>query len=130
MRRTGKPNRRVVSLAAAVSLLLQSILFAWSLAGGAHGAPMLDAFGNPLCITSTHSDQAPGAPVDGRHLSCCTLACGASALLGVEPPAGPVLAAPLSTALDVVRPRIDSAGPPAERRTANPRAPPARLTRV
>lgn len=115
-------------MAAAVALLLQSLLLAWSMAGAAQGAPMLDAFGNPLCITTTHSDQAPGAPVDA-HLRCCTLACGSAGLIAAEPPAGPTLAAPLSISVAVIRPRIDSAEPPAERLTANPRAPP-RLIRV
>jgi len=65
-------------------LVLQSFLSVWATA--AMTAPMLDAFGNPLCITSIEHN---GTPPPGGHSTlpdCCTLGCNMpSHLLAADP---------------------------------------------
>lgn len=66
---------RSVALVAAYMFVVQSLIGAFAL--GASAAPtQLDAFGNPLCITS--SETADKEPDRGSHSSlpdCCTVAC-------------------------------------------------------
>lgn len=57
----------------ALVMLVQSFVLAWS-AAAAPSRPMLDIFGNPLCITSVEHD---GEPQDHSKLpNCCTSGCG------------------------------------------------------
>lgn len=65
-----------VALAAAAMLVLQGFLGAFAV-GTANASPMLDAFGNPLCITSVESHQTDTGHVDHTAMpDCCTVACG------------------------------------------------------
>lgn len=108
------------AIAIALILFVQTLSSAY--ATGVGPVP-LDAFGNPLCITSgNHS-----APADGAHggiESCCTLACTNAAPALDAPAAGGVVSAPrwlfatLSGALDM------TAAGPAFASSARPRAPP------
>lgn len=65
-----------VAFVAALLLIVQMVAGAFVL-GGANAAPMVDAFGNPLCITS---ETTGGASDDGqRHAGlpdCCSTLCG------------------------------------------------------
>jgi len=87
------------------------------------GPVQLDAFGNPLCVTSgSHS-----APADGTHggiQSCCTLACTNAAPALEAPTVGGVVAAPrwLSATLSGTL-HLTAVGP-AFASSARPRAPP------
>jgi hypothetical protein len=82
-KRTGT-SRTFVALAAAFVLVLQAFATAWA-AGVMPSGPMLDAFGNPLCITSTDQQTADHDGPAGDHSkmpNCCTMGCSnASALL-------------------------------------------------
>lgn len=64
----------IVVLVAALMLALQSAAGAFAL--GQPTSPLLDRFGNPLCITS--ADHAPGEPErhHGALPDCCSLTCG------------------------------------------------------
>ncbi|HTV68586.1 MAG TPA: hypothetical protein VMF90_08620 [Rhizobiaceae bacterium] len=115
---------RTVAFAAALVLLLQAFITSWSLAAPLHD-PQLDAFGNPLCITS--GDRGVHSPADtpGNTLDCCALSCSLSST---------VLAAPTFDSAPV---QHDAAGrliafptrepaPPvrAEHASGSPRSPP------
>lgn len=67
----------MVALAAVVLFALQALLGTFAFAAGT-GPSMVDAFGNPLCITHTEEQQPASAPGTDRSLApdCCTLACG------------------------------------------------------
>lgn len=66
--------RRWIALAAGLVFVVQTLTVAWT-AGAMAAGPQLDAFGNPLCITSTdHHNPAPA----GKHSKlgdCCTFGC-------------------------------------------------------
>lgn len=78
--RHGGDHRSLIALTAICALILQSYFFAW--AAAAPPAHPVDAFGNPLCVTSTDDGAgAPGQPHDVAD--CCALGCGAVATLAV-----------------------------------------------
>lgn len=111
--------------AAAILLVFQSSLSAFAI-GAASGPMPLDAFGNPLCITS--SDISPQDGESGQPPAlheCCTLGCAAGQSLatpqehadaiGIERTSASIL--PVALAQDRVQPDDYHPG--------NPRAPPA-----
>jgi hypothetical protein len=77
--------RTFAALVAACVIVLQSFFTAWA-AGAMPIQPMLDIFGNPLCITSL--DKGNKGPV-GDHSKlpdCCTFGCTmGSSVLAVAP---------------------------------------------
>ncbi len=82
-------SRTFVALAAAFVIVLQSFATAWA-SGSMPSGAMLDAFGNPLCVTS--ADQPSVALGDsgpsGDHSkmpNCCTLGCSMVSPLLVTP---------------------------------------------
>jgi hypothetical protein len=70
-----------IALVAAMLMLVQSVAGSFA-ATATH--PKRDAFGNPLCITSTDN----GWPAGNPHTlpGCCILGCGASASALAVPP--------------------------------------------
>ena len=102
-----------VALVAAFVLLLQSFVTAWA-AGAMPPAPLLDAFGNALCITSTdHHGEAPAGD-HSRPFNCCTFFCNT---------ASPVLAMPSGAGVTHLRPLVRSNVPFTARKTIRVRAP-------
>lgn len=90
-------RRSTVAFIAALVLVLQSFLSAWT-ASAFPATPMLDAFGSPLCITSgDHHGTAP-ANDHSKMPNCCALGCSmASPLLAAAPGNGVGLLRPLSS---------------------------------
>lgn len=86
-----------VALVAVFVLVLQSFLSAWAV-GAMPATPMLDAFGNPLCITST-DHNASGQSGDHSSLpNCCAFGCTfSSSVLTTGPDNGTGLLRPLSS---------------------------------
>lgn len=77
-----------VALVAALVLVLQSFLGAWA-TGALAATPMLDAFGNPLCITSAGHDGTTPAGDHSTMLDCCVFGCSmASPWLAAAPESG------------------------------------------
>lgn len=68
----------MVAFIAALVLVLQSFLSAWA-TGAFAATPMLDAFGNPLCITSVDDDGATPASDHSKMPDCCTFGCNMAA---------------------------------------------------
>lgn len=122
MFRRPSPNRFDIALFAALWLVVQVVS---GFASGANAAPVpLDAFGNPLCVTSADSDGSSQRHDDGAA-PCCTLACAMAAANLVPAPDQPALKAPLSAGLYLTPPAYPVAvSRPLERVAANPRAPP------
>ncbi|MFC0245483.1 hypothetical protein ACFOLL_17660 [Falsochrobactrum ovis] len=86
-----------VAFVAAAVLVLQSFLTAWA-AGAMPVTPMLDAFGNPLCITSVDHDGDVPRDDHSKLPDCCTFGCNlASPLHAAEPAQGVGLLKPLSS---------------------------------
>lgn len=118
-------NRRTVAFVAALVLILQTALAAWSSAAMA-AAVELDAFGNPLCITGSIDDHGDRAPTDHSAMpACCTVGCGTASNALSGPPADPVALVfpPMPTggsAAAFVRVHILAA----EHHPGSPRAPP------
>jgi hypothetical protein len=70
--RKGNRPSCAVAVFAALLLLVHSVALSWG-AGAMSAGPMLDRFGNPLCITSGEQDL-PTQQHD-KVPSCCTLGC-------------------------------------------------------
>lgn len=114
----------LTALVAAFVLVLQSSLTVWA-AAVAPADPMLDSWGNVLCITGM--DQEGDNPATGHSgmLDCCTLGCGASSA-ALAAPSGvsivllppPVRLGTLQVAHKAVIVQIPDHDP------GNPRAPP------
>lgn len=86
-----------VAFIAALVLVLQSFLSAWA-TGSYAATPMLDAFGNPLCITSADHDGTTPANDHSKMPACCTFGCNmASPLLAASPDDRIGLLRPLSS---------------------------------
>lgn len=74
-----------VAFVAACILVLQSFLSGWA-TGALAATPMLDAFGNPLCVTSGDHDGKRPANDHSKVPDCCTFGCSiASSLLAAAP---------------------------------------------
>lgn len=113
-----------VVLVAAYVLLFQSITGAFALGVG---STPLDAFGNPLCITSTEHSTSAGKGLDHDKMrSCCELACSMVAPALVAASDAPWISADLPHATGAIR-HHSSARVPAsalDHAPGNPRAPP------
>ncbi len=76
-RRMQQRRNGMVALAAVILFALQALLGTFATAAAAAAPAMVDAFGDPLCIT--HQEQQP-TPEPGKDHSaapdCCTLLCG------------------------------------------------------
>lgn len=116
---------RLGAFGAVILLVLQTFLTAHG-AGAAPAHPILDAFGNPICITgTTDADSSSGDGHSGAP-GCCTMGCAMSA-------AGPL--PPVATAGEAMRPPLQAPISRDVSETAlrdhndhdpgNPRAPPA-----
>ncbi|MBX3576194.1 MAG: hypothetical protein KF723_03210 [Rhizobiaceae bacterium] len=127
MARTNCTSRTTLALVAALVLVVQTTL---ALVGAATRADamMLDAFGNPLCITSSDDGQLPeGSSPAGDHgtaTNCCALGCvsGTAPLVPAADQIGlprPLVSArlALSVASEAPSPQVDHA-------PGSPRAPP------
>jgi hypothetical protein len=73
-----RKSRTPVALAAGILLAVQAFASALAI-GSSPVTPLVDAFGNPLCITGSHA----GGDQDNRTnvLDCCSFGCGPSAPL-------------------------------------------------
>lgn len=86
-----------VAFIVALVLVLQSFLSAWA-TGAFAATPMLDAFGNPLCITSIDHDGTTPANDHSKMPDCCTFGCNMAAhLLATAPDDGIGLLRPMSS---------------------------------
>lgn len=114
--------RQWFALVAAVLFLVQSLTGS---AAAGQGPLQLDAFGNPLCITSGDHKGVPSSD-HGQMPGCCMLGCVASATIAGTPP---------DEALLIIEFRTESAGQPLpapivivqadDHDPGSPRAPPA-----
>ncbi|MBX3568715.1 MAG: hypothetical protein KF914_11705 [Rhizobiaceae bacterium] len=96
MHQTSLKGNPLVAFVAALVLLMQAFTSAWA-AGAMPIPPMLDSFGNPLCITGT---DLGGTPSDHSKLpNCCTFGCGS---------VSPVLQAPDFDGAAIARPLVVS----------------------
>lgn len=75
-----------LAFVAAIVLVLQAFLTAWS-TGAMPLSPALDAFGNPLCVTSAEFASGDTDHQPGDLPNCCTLGCSMVAPL-LPAPAG------------------------------------------
>lgn len=124
MRQVRHRRGSAVAFVAACVLVLQSFLGAW--ATGAYAAtPMLDAFGNPLCITSIDHDGTTPAHDHSKTPDCRTFGCSmVSPLLAAAPSDEIGLSRPLvadDTRYQLVQ-SFDVQGP--DHDPGSPRAPP------
>ncbi|MBX3582351.1 MAG: hypothetical protein KF810_10670 [Rhizobiaceae bacterium] len=127
MKRIGQKRRgTVIAFVATLLLFMQALVGAYA-TGAAAAAPMLDAFGNPLCMPGM---ERSGGDTDrsGHKIfpDCCTVSCGMflSALSDNRPSHS--LSNPLSASAARIFSVLD-AHPPTfalERRSGRPRAPP------
>lgn len=119
----GNSSRSVVALCAALVLLLQAFVSGLS-ASAMAATPMVDAFGNVLCVTG--ADGSSPASDHGKLQDCCTFGCSSSSQLFGTPPSQPGWRTERSQ-LAVSRPGIAElvsiAQPDFD--PARPRAPPA-----
>lgn len=84
-----------IALIAAFLLVLQSLTGALA-SGYAASSPMLDAFGNPLCITANITPDNSSDQTDQRMIpDCCTISCSMFAPVLTDHPDGRSLGNPL-----------------------------------
>ncbi|WP_343805658.1 hypothetical protein [Paenochrobactrum glaciei] len=84
-----------IALVAALLLVLQSLTGALA-SGYAASSPMLDAFGNPLCITASVTLDNSSDQTDQRMMpDCCTIGCNMFAPVLTDHPDGHCLGNPL-----------------------------------
>lgn len=122
----GRHGRRsVVAAAAAFVLFLQAFLTAWSVAA-APATPMLDAFGNPLCLTGADQDVSNVPDGQAKLPNCCTMGCGGAAPALPAPETSHDISWLTGSDLDGT-PRVADAFPAIgpDHDPASPRAPPA-----
>ncbi|MDG4675936.1 hypothetical protein P9A16_33070 [Shinella sp. 838] len=115
-----------MAVAVAIVMALQILLGTFAMAANA-ATPMVDAFGNMLCINSAEGDDSGSTPNKDRPLlpECCTLACGLVHSFVPADTSVAVLFNPLSEPLQ--RPVIRFAEPfhsVLDSLPGNPRAPP------
>lgn len=115
-----------IALVASYMLVLQALIGAFAL-GAAAASPMLDAFGNPLCITS--SDSTKSGSDNTSHSAvpdCCTVACSMFAPVTTDERTPSFVINPLESAGDTLTPAFDTVqrllSP--ERGPGSPRSPP------
>ena len=113
-----------VALVAAYVLVLQALVGAFAL--GAAASPVLDAFGNPLCITSAASPDSGSDRNHGYVPDCCTIACNMFAAVAAEDRTPSSLANPLPTLVEELIVAVDNVDrtPSPERNPGSPRSPP------
>jgi len=103
-------------------LVLQLLLGGFML-GAANSGPMIDVFGNPLCITSgeVHHDGSSNSDLPG----CCFGPCSMFAPLAGGEPQQHVLENPLPHVASIMPPQDAQSDPAAaDNLPGNPRAPP------
>ena len=123
-----KPRQMGFALVAALMLVLQAAAGAYAL-GMAASAP-LDAFGNPLCITSTDSvDIRSGLPDHNTLTDCCAVACSMFSAAATDERATPSVHNPLARVAGLFTPVFDAVKPviAPERSPGSPRSPPGLL---
>jgi hypothetical protein len=103
----------MVALVAAFMLLLQTFATAWS-AGAMPAAPLLDAFGNPLCISGADHDSKAPAGDHSRQADCHTFSCNTAL---------PLLAMPSDQGTALLRPLVGSRARPDAHKAIHVRAP-------
>lgn len=116
-----------LALLASCMLVLQVLLGAYATGAAAAAPPMLDAFGNVLCITST--DAADHGSADHTALpDCCTVACGMFAPIQANDRTGHSLSNPLPTSVLREPAAFDNTGQAfaLEQRPGSARSPPSR----
>lgn len=117
-----------VAFVAAWMLIVQMVAGAF-LIGGANAAPMVDAFGNPLCITSETTDS--GSDDSDRHAGlpdCCTTLCGMVAPATQDDRTPRFLANPLtSVSVEHIGEDDHFGVATPDHDPGNPRAPPASI---
>lgn len=112
-----------VALVAALVILLQGLTTAWA-DGRMAGAPLLDIFGNPICLTDS-VDQSPTGDDHAKVPNCCTFGCPVAASALTAPPAQADVAAPHADSHAEAPQRLRTVVlVPPDHDPGNPRAPP------
>lgn len=116
-----------LALGLAIALLLQTLGTAHATALG--GKPvLLDAFGNPLCITSGEHGSAGDDTRHGTLTDCCALACTVAAQTNGAPPDVVALRLPDQRLIAALfNPTFQGIFPAPLRSPGNPRAPPSAM---
>lgn len=119
---------RLGTACVAAYMLVLQLLFSAFTVGAANSAAGVDAFGNPLCITS---DAAPNPHDDsskGSLPECCMGACSMFAPVGRDAPSAHFLTNPLHAPTALVSTSERPAPSPwPDHSPAHPRAPPAKV---
>lgn len=112
-----------------LALLAGLILFVQTSLTTAGAGEMLDAFGNPLCISRTASADKPDHPSPASEhkpgSNCCVLGCGTAGPFAPTPYGETAaLARSTDSAMLPVPVGTEANGPETAHDPANPRAPP------
>lgn len=127
MRKAPHGKASLTAILAAMLFVVQMMVSSWAMAGSV-GQPMVDAFGNPLCVTDADGNPVGPSKDHGKLPACCAIGCTAfSASLPaslVDPtPDSPVPSAEPAFGL----PRAVGALVRLDHDPGNPRAPPVTL---
>lgn len=123
MQQAGRRRRRAATAFVAGYMLVLQLLLGGFMLGAANSGPMLDVFGNPLCITSGEVGHDSGGSTDLP--GCCFGPCSMFAPLADGEPQQLVLENPLQELASVLRPQLAPLDPAtSDCLPGNPRAPP------
>jgi hypothetical protein len=127
LRKAPHDKRASTAILAAVLFVVQMMISSWAMAGSV-GQPMVDAFGNPLCVTDADGNPV-GPSKDHRELpACCAIGCSAFSASLLAPPVETASASLVAAGRPIfvlVRP-VDPAAR-FDHDPGNPRAPPVTL---
>ncbi|BCH33280.1 hypothetical protein MesoLjLc_52100 [Mesorhizobium sp. L-8-10] len=120
----GQRPRWWIAFVAGFVLVLQAFAAGWA-AGAMPSGPQLDAFGNPLCITSIDHDDGDSTGDHSKLPNCCTFGCSFASFTVAAPSGdGFALLRPLShpDVFHNTRPGVRAEAP--DHDPGSPRAPP------
>lgn len=113
-----------IAFVAGVLFALQTLTVTWA-AGTMPAGPQLDAFGNPLCITSADHDRTAPAGDRSRLPECCMFGCTAAWNAMAGPAGGDIVFwRPLLGPDVIFRIHGDVCIEASDHEPGNPRAPP------
>lgn len=127
LKRIGQKRRSTgIAIVATIVLFLQALVGAYA-TGAAAAAPMLDAFGNPLCMPGMETSGGDTDRSGQKSLpDCCTVSCSMFLSALADDRSLHSLSNPLSASVARAFSALDANAPTfaLERRSGRPRAPP------
>ena len=127
MRKAQHDKRSLTAILATLLFVVQMMISSWAMAGSV-GQPMVDAFGNPLCVTDADGNPVSPSKDHGKLPACCAIGCSVFSASLLATPVEPAPASPVPSAEPAfVLPRAVDPLARLDHDPGSPRAPPVTL---